>query len=148
MGPLMRAMTPTSPDRSDPRFLRAMIERAADLLHEHRIPTVFVGIAGREGDLLAPEFIDYVESALRVEDGVFRILRERAVLMLADVDREEARRIMERLRDDFGARFGPRKPPRIDLGFVAVDASNPASSAKEILPALFAPRSGSRRDLD
>lgn len=148
MGPRMRAMTPISPDRSDPRFLRSMIDRASTLLREHRISTVFVGIAGREGDLLAPEFIDYVESALRVEDGVFRILRERAVLMLADVDREEARRIMERLQEDFGARFGPRKPPRVEFGFVAVDAANPASSAKEILPALFAPRTGSRRDLD
>lgn len=138
-------MTATPPDRSDPRFLRAMIERAGALLHEHRIPSVFVGIAGREGDLLAPEFIDYVESALRVEDGVFRILRERAVLMLADVDRQDAERILERLQQDFGARFAPQVPPRIELGFVSVNADNPVSTAKEILPALFAPSNGARR---
>ena len=138
-------MTAPTPDRSDPRFLRAMIDRAGALLREHRISSVFVGIAGREGDLLAPEFIDYVESALRVEDGVFRILRERAVLLLADVDLAEAERILARLEDDFGARFAPQRPPRIDLGFVPVSPQNPVSTAKEILPALFDPKPGGRR---
>ena len=122
-----------------------MIERASTLLHEHRIPSVFVGIAGSEGDLLAPEFIDYVESALRVEDGVFRILRERAVLLLADVDLAEARGILERLEGDFGARFAPQRPPCIEFGFVPLCPSNPVSTAKEILPALFEPKAGDRR---
>lgn len=138
-------MTVTPPDRSDPRFLRAMIDRASLLLHEHDIPSVFVGIAGREGDLMAPEFIDYVESALRVEDGVFRILRERAVLMLADVDRDSAERIMQRLTQDFGARFAPRDAPRIDFGFAEVTHASPLSTAKEILPVLFEPQRGRRR---
>jgi GGDEF domain-containing protein len=140
-------MTSSPPDRSDPRFLRALIDRAAALRREHGIASVFVGIAGREGDLLAPEFIDYVESALRVEDGVFRILRERAVLLLADVGLEDAERILERLEQDFGARFAPQHPPRIELGFVPVSDANPVSTAKEILPALFEPKRGGRPDL-
>ncbi len=132
-------MTPTLPPKNDPRHLRAMMDRASELAREHEVRSVFVGIAGREGDLLAPEFIEFVESALRVEDSVFRMLRERAVLLLTDVDRPRAEAILQRLQQDFASRFAPSVRFDVSLGFHQVDPGRGVATAKDILPALFAP---------
>ncbi len=126
------------PTKDDPRHLRAMMDRASELACDHEVASVFVGIAGEEGDLLAPEFLEYVESALRMEDRIYRLLRERAVVLLADVDVEQARAIVERLRLEFVSRFGPSARFEVDLGFFAV-ARGQAVSAKEVLPQLFGP---------
>lgn len=121
----------------DPRRLRGMVERAAELSSEHGVGSVFVGIAAPEGDLLAPEFIDFVESALRVEDLLFRIMRERAVLLLTDVDREAAESVLGRLRDEFASRFSRPEPFEATLGFYEVPAGTSTVTAKRVLPTLF-----------
>ena len=81
--------TPLAND--DPRRLRELLERCCDLANQHVLPSVVVGVAGAEGELLFPELIDYIESALRVEDAVFRMTRERAVLFVAEDDLEPVR---------------------------------------------------------
>jgi hypothetical protein len=132
-------MAPTqSLPKHDPRRLRGMMDRASDLARSHQVTSVFVGIAGREGDSLAPEFIDFVESALRMEDALFRLIRERAVVLLADVERGQAEEILQRLRDDFSARFAPAAAFEVDLGFFQVDGHGGYATAKEVLPAIFA----------
>jgi hypothetical protein len=114
-----------------------MMERASDLARVHQVTSVFVGIAGPEGDLLTPEFIDFVESALRMEDALFQLIRERAVVLLTDVDRGGAERIFERLLADFGARFAPSTEFDVDLGYYQVDGRGGHATAKVVLPAIF-----------
>ncbi len=130
--------SPQSISRNDPRYLRALFERASGLSRDHRVTSVFVGIAGREGDLLARDFIDFLEAELRVEDSIFRLLRERALLLLTDVDVAQAAIVMERLNSDFAARFASAQELRLDLGF---HQTNPGTipTAKDVLPLVFAP---------
>ena len=136
----MAAMAPThSLPKHDPRRLRGMMDRASDLARCHQVTSVFVGIAGREGDLLAPEFIDFVEGALRMEDAIFRLIRERAVVLLADADREQAEGIFRRLCGDFGARFAPSTEFEVELRYFQVDGRGGHATAKEVLPAIFGP---------
>jgi hypothetical protein len=134
---MVAVRTTTEMAKRDPRRLRALLERAGELAREHGLRSVFVGIAGREGDLLAPEFISFVESELRVEDSIFPLTRERAVVLLLDVDLATAERIMERVIADFGNRF----PRAGDLGFEIrcheVDGASPHPTAKEVLPLIF-----------
>ena len=134
----MAAMAPThSLPKHDPRRLRGMMERASDLARGHQVTSVFVGIAGREGDFLAPEFIDFVESALRMEDAIFRLIRERAVVLLTDADRDRAEEIFERLRGDFAARFGSSMEFEVVLGYFQVNGHGGHATAKVVLPAIF-----------
>ena len=134
----MEAMAVThSLSKDDPRRLRGMMDRASDLARGHQVGSVFVGIAGREGDLLAPEFIEFVESALRMEDAIFRLIRERAVVLLTDADRAQAEEIFERLRGDFAARFGSSVELVVDLRYFQVDGHGGHATAKVVLPAIF-----------
>ena len=126
------------PDRGDPRQLRVLFERASLLSREHRLRSVFVGVAGPEGDLLVRDFLDFVEAELRVEDVVFRLLRERAVLWLADLDLEAAQGVMTRLHDDFAARFPATIGLRLERGFHRVEPGT-VPTAKDVLPLLFGP---------
>jgi len=126
------------PDRGDPRYLRALFERASLLSREHRLRSVFVGVAGPEGDLLVRDFLDFVEAELRVEDAVFRLLRERAVLLLADVDLAAASAVLSRLYDGFAARFPTTLGLRIEQGFYRVEPGS-VPTAKDVLPLLFGP---------
>ena len=132
--------TSQSLSKQDPRRLRGMMDRASDLARGHQVTSVFVGIAGREGDVLAPEFIDFVESALRVEDAIFRLIRERAVVLLTDADRSRAEEIFERLRGDFAARFGSSGELEVELGYYQIDGHGGHATAKVVLPAIFMPR--------
>ena len=125
------------PSKRDPRYLRVMMERANELARSHGVASVFVGIAGREGDLLAPEFIDFVESALRMEDAIFRLIRERAVVLLTDADRSQAEEIFQRLCGDFAARFGSSMEFEVALGYFQVDGQGGHATAKVVLPAIF-----------
>ena len=137
----MEAMaTSQSLSKQDPRRLRGMMERASDLARGHQVTSVFVGIAGREGDFLAPEFIDFVESALRMEDAIFRLIRERAVVLLTDADRSRAEEIFERLLGDFAARFGSSAELEVELGYYQIDGHGGHATAKVVLPAIFTPR--------
>jgi hypothetical protein len=138
---MIRGMTMSPPPiaHDDPRHLRALFERATVLAQRHDVTSVFVGIAGQDGDLLVPDFIAFVESELRVEDAVFRMLRERAVLLLTDVDCPQAQAVMDRLRGSFASRFAPSALFAVDLAFHQVDAGRNVATAKEVLPRLFAP---------
>jgi hypothetical protein len=121
----------------DPRKLRDLLDKAAGLANDYSLHSVVVGIAGREGDLLFPEIIDFFESMLRVDDAVFRMTRERAVLVLADVDRARAEEIVGRLLDGFRERFATTSDPDIDLGFFEVTPEERDVSVKHVLLALF-----------
>ena len=129
--------TPLAND--DPRRLRELLERSCDLANQHILPSVVVGVAGAEGELLFPELIDYIESALRVEDAVFRMTRERAVLFVADVDRVRALEIVERLLSDFHERFPSARAPVVSLGFFEVAPGGERPALKDVLPAVFDP---------
>ena len=121
----------------DPRKLRELLGKAASLASDHSVNSVVVGIAGREGDLLFPEVIDFVESALRVDDSVFRMTRERVVLLLADIDRGGAAEIVERLVNGFRERFSAATDPEIRLGYFEVTPDVEDVTAKRVLPVLF-----------
>jgi hypothetical protein len=127
----------TSIPKDDPRQLRVLFERAALCSRVHKVPSVFIGVAGDEGDLLARDFLDFVESELRVEDAIFRMLRERAVLLMTDIEEETARKVMERLRADFASRFAPSTELPFTFGyFVVLVGKTP--TVKDVLPSLFA----------
>lgn len=122
----------------DPRKLRDLIALALRQAEELSVPTVAVGLAGPEGEALLPELIRFLESSLRVEDRIFRMTRERAVLFLADVDFKQAEGIMERLLLAFVNNFPQKKqPPEIDLGFFEITKNTHDLQVKDLLPALF-----------
>lgn len=129
-------MSRTSYD--DPRRLRELISRARGLASEHELTSVLVGMAGLEGDLLFPEVVNFVESELRVDDSVFRMTRERAVLLLTDVDTEAAKGIVERLIESFRERFPAATWPEVVCGYYQVEGGSEEPTAKEVLPRLFA----------
>jgi hypothetical protein len=123
----------------DPLRIREHLLRSRELANNHGLPSVVVGLAGSEGDRMAPDLLGYVESALRVEDAIFRMTRERAVLFLADVDREQARGIVERLLSEFAAKFPTAAQPALRMGFFQVEPGCAELAVKEVLPAVFPP---------
>ena len=125
-------------DARDPRRLRELMERAEILAREHGLRSVVVGLAGFEGDSLFPEIVDYIESALRVDDSVFRLTRERVVLLLTDVDTEKASGIVHRLLGEFRENFPSPNEPAVGLGFFEVAPGVADVSVKAVLPTLFA----------
>jgi sulfite reductase beta subunit-like hemoprotein len=137
VGMIGQAMQTTEAAKSDPRRLRALMDRAFGLMREHRIGSVFIGIAGPEGDLLIPELVAFLESQLRVEDGIFVLTRERAVLLLTDVDLEQAKQVVSRICDDFRSRFPTAGDLPVSIRFYAVRAGGKQPTAKVILPKLF-----------
>jgi hypothetical protein len=125
-------------DARDPRRLRELMERAEMLAREHGLRSVVVGLAGFEGDAEFPEIVDYIESALRVDDSVFRLTRERVVLLLTDVDVETASGIVHRLLGEFRENFPSANEPAVGLGFFQVAPGVVDVSVKGVLPNLFA----------
>jgi GGDEF domain-containing protein len=121
----------------DPRRLRELLTRARGLASDHELTSVLVGLAGFEGDPAFTEVVDYVESALRVDDSVFRMTRERVVLLLTDVDEAGARRVVTRILADFREHFPAPADPSIALGFFPVSAGSGEVTAKDVLPRLF-----------
>jgi hypothetical protein len=133
--------TETSTHRSnydDPRQLRYLLDKASELARAHGLRSVVVGLAGIEGDLEFPEIVDYVESALRMDDLLFRMTRERAVVLLTDVDRSRALEIMERLLTEFRERFPSLADPTLTLGYYEVAPGGLPANAKRVLPRIFA----------
>jgi len=124
-------------DARDPRRLRELMERAEMLAREHGLRSVVVGLAGFEGDTMFPEIVDYIESALRVDDRVFRLTRERVVLLLTDVDVEKASGIVHRLLGEFRDNFPSANEPAVGLGFFEVAPGAVDVSVKNVLPNLF-----------
>lgn len=121
----------------DPRRLRVMLDRALELAAEHGLRSVAVGLAGREGDLLLPELLDYIQSALRIEDSIYRITRERAVLFLADVSRSQVESILTRLRGELAERFPTTKAPELSIACFEIEPGAEPPTLKDVLPAIF-----------
>lgn len=133
--------SPSSIPGDDPRQIREHLLRSCDLATSHGLPSVVVGLAGAEGDLGVPEFLTFVQSALRVEDAIFRLTRERAVLFLADVNRDQATEIVQRLASDFASRFPAVAEPDLVIGTFEVEPGQRTLLVKDVLPAVFPPRS-------
>ena len=124
----------------DPRKLSAMIARAGDLAESHDVGSVLVGFAAEQGDGRFPEYIDFLQGSLRVEDAIFRMTRERAVVHLADCSKEQADKILARLESQFTSEF----PSLSSLAFVMhtfeVKAGAQRPRVKDVLTEIFKPR--------
>jgi hypothetical protein len=144
---MLAAAMSRAPWSDDPLRLREVLARTATLASDHRVPSVIVGFSSGEGDRLFPDFVAFVESELRVEDSVFRLTRDRALLFLADVDPEQARSVVERLVAGFRREFptAPRTPsedigfPGIRIRYFDVPRGTLDLTVKQVLPAIFAP---------
>jgi hypothetical protein len=135
---IMMAMPLNEPQNDDPRKLRALLDKVVNLADDHSLTSVLVGMSGSEGDLIFPEVVDFVGSALRIDDAIFRMTRNRAVLFLADADRERAQEIVERVMGAFAERFTTSESPRIGISYFEVAPGKEGLNLKTILPILFA----------
>jgi len=125
----------------DPRKLRTLVERAGALATQHDVPSLMIGLIAESGDQRFPDFVDFLQSSLRVEDGLFRMTRDRIVVHLADVDSEQGMAVLERLL----ARFHEEFPQISDASFtsycVAVRPGEGEPTVKDVLPTLFGAKS-------
>jgi hypothetical protein len=137
----MVAMPLNRQDSDDPRNLRDLVERVVQLAADHQVRSVIVGMSGLETDLLFPEVVDYVGSALRVEDTIFRMTRNRAIFFLADADEMQASAVMERVVREFHERFPTAQKAMVSTTYVEVVPGGEPLAVKDVLPALFAPPS-------
>ncbi len=124
----------------DPRKLTQMIARISELAEAHSVSSVVVGIAAQEGDLLFPDYLAYLESALRVEDQIFRMTRERAVLYLSDVDATRAAEVLVRIFGAFCDEFPTTDAPEFEQRMLEIKPGVGALSVKEVLTAVFGNR--------
>jgi len=124
----------------DPSKLRELLHRFQQVANEHELSSVIVGVAAIEGDLLFPELVAFTESALRMEDAIFRMTRERVVLFLADVDVKQAQAILERIFSAFAEEFPASALPPMSLGYWEIQARQEGEArVKDVLPAIFRP---------
>lgn len=123
---------------NDPRKLRELLGKASDLAREHSVGCVLIGLAAPEGDLLFPEIVNLVTCSLRVEDAIFRLTRERALVFLADVNQKQAREIMDRVITTFRNEFPTRRDPELELRYYDVPPGCAELTVKQVLPAVFA----------
>lgn len=131
---------PLNPTRNDdPRKLRDLLQRVSSLASEHRLTSVVVGMSGLESDILFPEIVDFIGSALRVDDTIFRMTRNRAVFFLADADEMQASEIMERVLSGFHERFATTQKTLVSLTYFEVTPESKDVTVKRVLPVLFAP---------
>jgi hypothetical protein len=124
----------------DPRKLNQLLARATELAQVHNVSSVVVGLAAPEGDPLFPDFIAFLQSALRVEDRIFRMTRERAVLHLADVELVNGQMVLERLVEGFREEFPSLSPPSFETRFYDVKRGIGTLKAKDVLVEIFAQR--------
>jgi len=129
--------SPAGAMNDDPRKLRGLLERAGRLASDHDVPSVVVGLLAPAGDRRFRDFVDYLQSALRVEDGVFRMTRERVVLHLADADRAMAAEVLERLLGRFHEEFPHEHEAGFDVRYVEVRPGDEELRVKDVLPCLF-----------
>ncbi len=135
----MVAMPLNEPQNDDPRKLRTLLDKVVDLADDHRLTSVLVGMSGPEGGLIFPEVVDFVGSALRIEDAIFRMTRNRAVLFLADADRERAEEIIGRVIDAFTEQFAIAESLAVEISYFEIAPGMEDRTLKAILPRLFAP---------
>ncbi len=124
----------------DPRKLSKMIARVTDLAATHAVSSVVVGVAAEEGDLLFPDYLAYLESALRVEDQIYRMTRERAVLYLADVDATGAAEILVRIFAEFCKEVPASEAPEFEQRMLEVRPGVGELSVREVLTSVFGTR--------
>lgn len=127
----------------DPLKLIALLSRVSELASQQLVPSVMAGLRSDVGNSEFPEFIDYLESTLRVEDAIFRMTRERVVVHLADIDEGGASEVLERTLRDFRDEFPAVEPIAMDVRLFEVEAGRDEVRAKVLLPALFAPKQSS-----
>jgi GGDEF domain-containing protein len=132
------SMSTTSID--DPRKLSALLARVADLAHTHHVGSVIIGISAQSGDLMFPEFVEFLRSALRVEDAIFRMTRERAIIHLADLELVGGKSVFGRLLDDFLEEFPATKEPDFKITFFEVSAGVEKLKNKDVLTEIFPQR--------
>ncbi len=137
----MVAMPLNEAQNDDPRKLRALLNKVVNLADDHRLTSVLVGMSGPDGELIFPELVDFVGSALRIDDAIFRMTRNRAVLFLADADRKRAQEIIERVIDAFTEQFATVESPAVEISYFEVAPGMEGLTLKAILPRLFAPAS-------
>ena len=130
----------TRQNNDDPRKLSQMIARVSELAEQHKVCSVVVGVAAEEGDLLFPDYLAYLESALRVEDQIFRMTRERAVLYLSDVDATCAAEVLVRIFGQFCDEFPTADPPEYEQRMLEVTPGLGPLSVKEVLTSVFGSR--------
>ncbi|MCH2184358.1 hypothetical protein MK280_00640 [Myxococcota bacterium] len=130
----------TETAHDDPRKLSALIARASALAQEHGVTSVLAGLICESGDLVFPEYIQFLQSSLRVEDGIYRMTQERAVIYLADVDPKQAEEVLDRLAVDFHERFPSLRRPRFQLRLFAVRPESEEIRMKDVLTQIFAAR--------
>jgi GGDEF domain-containing protein len=133
----MTAMVLNRSQYDDPRKLRELLQKAASLASDYDVASVMVGMSGSEGDLLFPEIVDYIGSALRMDDGIVRLTRERAVFFLSDANRKRAEEIMDRLLIGFREKFTPAQEPRIGLAYFEVTPDCTSLAVRDVLLSLF-----------
>jgi hypothetical protein len=121
----------------DPRKLSQMVARISELAATHSVSSVIVGVAADEGDLLFPDYLAYLESALRVEDQIFRMTRERAVLYLSDVNATKAAEVLVRLFGQFCDEFPTADAPEFEQRMLEVTPALGPLSVKEVLTSVF-----------
>ena len=136
---IMVAMPLNETQSDDPRKLRSLLDKVVNLADDHSLTSVVVGMSGPDGDLIFPELVDFVGSALRIDDAIFRMTRNRAVLFLADADRERAEDIMLRVVAAFAEQFAITENPPVVISYFEVAPGSPDMTLKAILPRLFAP---------
>ncbi|MFT5442523.1 MAG: PleD family two-component response regulator [Myxococcota bacterium] len=124
----------------DPRKLNALLARIAELAQTHNVGSVVVGMASGTGDTLFPEFVEFLRSALRVEDGIYRMTRERAVIHLADLDMEGGQSVFNRLLDEFMEEFPAAKEPEFAINFFLVSAGTENVKSRDVLTEIFPSR--------
>lgn len=138
----MTAMALEKSRYDDPRLMRDLLIRYTDLAKKHMLCSVIVGMSAPEGDLIFPEVIDFLESALRVDDRIFRMTRERAMLFLADIDRAQAELVVARNLEAFRANFSTSAEPELCARYFEVRPQAQALSVRDVLPALFVTATG------
>jgi hypothetical protein len=110
----MTAMALNRSQIDDPRKLRELLQKASSL-------------------------VDYIGSALRVDDGIVRLTRDRAVFFLADANRARAEEVMDRLLIGFREKYTPAHEPRIGVAYFEVTPGRVGLTVRDVLPSIFAP---------
>ena len=139
----MSAIPLRDTQNDDPLQMRDLLHKATSLSEQHDMTCIIVGMAANLGDLLFPEIVNFIESALRVDDAVIRMTRERVVLFLTDVDRAGAEEILRRNLASFGEAFATTSEPAISLGFFEMNSLTQKATVKDVLPQIFTPEPGS-----